>query len=701
MGEKTKPDFSGYATKAGLKCSDGRTIMSGAFKHQDTETVPLVWQHNHNSPDNILGYAVLEHREDGVYTYAYLNDTAQGKNARVLVQHGDIKSLSIYANQLTERAKQVLHGMIREVSLVLSGANPGALIDNITLAHSDGDMVTLEDEAIIYTGLELRHGEMESEGESEESEGESEESEGESEESEGESEESEGESEESEGESEGESEEESADGSEESADGSEESEDEASHGDIQAVYDSMTPDQKDVVNLMVGAAVNANANDLSHDNDDKKGRQMTRNVFEQESGGKEESGHVLTHDALVGIVEDAKRCGSLKDAVDNYALKHGIENIDVLFPEARNVTDSPEFLSRRLEWVASVLNGTKHSPFSRIKSLMADITFADARARGYVKGNMKKEEFFGVSKRITTPATIYKKQKLDRDDIIDITDFDVVIWLKAEMRLMFDEELARAILIGDGRDVDDEDKVKDPAGASEGAGIRSILNDHDLYAVTATVDDSATGTDIVDAITVAMGNYKGSGGATFYTTFPVLSSMLMTRDDFGHRLWKNAGELATELGVSDIVVVEAMESETDLLGIIVNLRDYTIGADKGGEVNFFDFFDIDYNQYKYLYESRLSGALTKLRSALVVKRAGTGDTLVAPEMPDFDGTTVTVKTTANVTYKDQSDDSTLTTGSPVTLAEGEELTVYAVPATGYYFADNVHDQWTFKNDTPA
>lgn len=690
MGVETTPDFGGWATKVGLKCSDGRTIMTGAFKHHDGQTVPLVWQHNHNTPDNVLGYAVLEHRDDGVYTYGYFNDTPQGKNAKVLVQHGDVKSLSIYANELTERAKQVLHGMIREVSLVLSGANPGALIDNITLAHSDGDMVTLEDEAIIYTGVEISHSDESEEETSEETSSEEETSESSEEET---SEETSSEEETSEKTS---SEEETS----EETTSEEETSGEATHS-TQEIYDAMSPEQKDVVHVMVGAAldnVKQDDNDLSHDNDNKKGRHMSRNVFEQQNGGKKEPEHALTHDAIVGIVDDAKKRGSLKDAVEAYALAHGIDNIEVLFPDARSVTDSPEFLSRRLDWVTSVLNGTKHSPFSRIKSLVADITFDEARARGYVKGNFKKEEWFSVSKRVTTPATIYKKQRLDRDDIIDITDFDVVIWLKAEMRLMFDEELARAILIGDGREVDDEDKIKDPAGASEGAGIRSILHDHDLYAATFTVDDAATGTDIVDAITMGMGDYKGSGGATLYTTFPVLTGMLLTRDDFGHRLWKNKGELATELGISDIVVVEAMESEPDLLGIVVNLRDYTIGADKGGEVSFFDFFDIDYNQYKYLYESRLSGALTKLRSALVIKKSGATDTLAAPVAPTFDedANTVTVATTTGVTYKDGAG-NTLTTGSPVTLDEGETLTVYATPNTGYYFANNVDDQWTFSN----
>jgi hypothetical protein len=425
---------------------------------------------------------------------------------------------------------------------------------------------------------------------------------------------------------------------------------------------------------------------------------MTRNVFEQQNGGKKGEQHVLTHDAISGIVADAQRMGSLKEAVEAYALQHGIDNIEILFPDAKTITDTPEFDQRRIEWVSGVINGTKHSPFSRIKSLVADLTFDEARAKGYIKGNLKKEEFFGVSKRVTTPTTIYKKQKLDRDDIIDITDFDVVVWLKSEMRMMLDEELARAVLIGDGREVDDEDKIKDPMGAAEGAGIRSILYDHDLYAATVTVDDSAESTEVVDAIISSMGYYKGSGSPVFYTTLPTLTQLILARDQFGHRLWKTPSELAAEMGVSSIVVVEVMEDEPDLIGIIVNLKDYTVGADKGGEINFFDDFDIDYNQYKYLYETRLSGALTKIRSALVIKRAAAGATAVVPEKPDFDGTTVIVKTTAGVTYKDEATGNTLTTGSPVALAPGESLHVKAYPASSsVYFETNLDDEWTFEN----
>jgi hypothetical protein len=663
MGVEAKPDFSGYATKAGLKCSDGRIIMPDAFKHQHQETVPLVWQHGHNEPSNVLGYAILEHREDGVYAYGFFNDTDSAKNARTLVEHGDIKSLSIYANQLTEKSKQVIHGFIRELSLVLSGANPGALIDNITLAHGDGDMVTLEDEAIIYTGLELAHAE---------------------------------------------------------GDSNSDSKDDGDGPTVAEVYESMTDEQKEVVHYMVGAALEGDgqAEDASHSDEDKdgkkdekdslelahsdetneeEGRRMTRNVFEQQSGGTKEEKHVLTHDAIKGIVEDAQKQGSLKAAVESYALQHGIENIDVLFPDARSLTDTPEFDQRRVEWVSGVINGTKHSPFSRIKSIVADITFDEARARGYITGNFKKEEWFGVSKRVTTPSTIYKKQKLDRDDIIDITDFDVVTWLKAEMRLMLDEELARAVLIGDGRDVDDEDKIKDPMGANEGAGIRSILHEHDLYATTITVPADAEPVDTVDSIIAATGYYKGSGSPTLYTTLPMLTSLLLSRNpQTGNRYWRTPSELASEMGVSKIETVEVMEGEADLVGIIVNLKDYTIGADKGGDVTFFDDFDIDYNQYKYLLETRVSGALTKLRSALVIKKAATGSTLVTPQKPDFDGTSVIVKTTTGVDYKDEVG-NVLVTATPMILATDQSMTVYATPQSGHYFANNSDDEWTFKN----
>jgi HK97 family phage prohead protease len=663
-----EPDFSGWVTKANLKCSDGRTILPDAFKHQDKMTVPLVWQHNHDDPANVLGHVILENRSEGVYGTGYFNETAKAQDAKTLVHHKDIKSLSIYANQLTEKAKQVVHGWIREVSLVLSGANPGALIDNITLQHGNGDMVTLDDEAIIYTDEELAH-----------------------------------------------SDEGSSTGSDDSDEAAQHSADEPT---VQEVYDGMSDEQKNVVHYMIGAALEDKKNkdgsaqhssdgDESNNDDEKEGnRRMSRNVFEQQNGSNgEEEKTVLSHEDVKGIVADAMKLGSMKEAVEAYVVKHGIENLDVLFPDAKAVTQTPEFDSRRVEWVSAVINGTKKVPFSRIKSLTADITQDEARAKGYIKGTMKKQEFFGLTKRVTTPATMYKKQQLDRDDIIDIVDLDVVAWMKGEMRLMFDEELARAILIGDGREVDDEDKIKDPVGAIEGAGIRSIANDHDLYAATITLPldlDSNNQNAVIDELLRSMRFYKGSGSPTFYTTLPVLTWLLLARDGMNRRYYRTASDLAAELGVSSIVTVEVMEDEPTLIGVIVNLKDYTVGADRGGDVAFFDDFDIDYNQYKYLLESRLSGALTKIRSALVVRSADAGDVEVVPADPAFDPATgnVTITDTAGVAYTNAETGTPMTAaGSPYNVPAGDSLTVQATPDATHYFENNVEDQWTF--DRPA
>ena len=589
-----KADFSGYATKAGLKCSDGRTIMPEAFKHMDGATVPLVWQHGHSSPDNILGHAVLEAREDGVYAYGYFNDTDPGKNAKRLVQHNDIKNLSIYANQLVEKAKSVFHGVIREVSLVLSGANPGALIDNVAIQHSDGDTEVLDDEAVIYTGLELQH----------------------------------------------------EDGENQNGSVSHESDDDDDDDDdttVQDIYDSLSKEQKDVVHYMIGAALEEAGAGKSAEQSDKDEDDLSHeeglqdmNVFEKQGKTGTEGGekHVLTHDAIKGIMADADKLGSLKEAVEGYALTHGINDIELLFPDYRTQDATPEWVRRRTEWVAGVLNGVRSNPFTRLKTRHADITHEEARAKGYVKGDMKKEEFFGVAQRTTGPQTVYKKQQLDRDDILDITDFDVVAWLKSEMRIMLEEELARSILVGDGREVTDEDKIKDPAGQPEGSGIRSILNDHELYAhkvpVTLPEPDATTGAvdyePLVEAVARARRFYKGSGTPTLYTTEAIKTEMLLSKDNYGRRRYNTDAELASALRVSAVVAVEAMEDLTEgegnnLLGIIVNLADYSVGADKGGEVNFFDDFDIDFNQYKYLIETRVSGALTKVKSALVLERA--------------------------------------------------------------------------------
>lgn len=641
-----KPDFSGYATKAGLKCSDGRTIMPEAFKHMDGMTVPLVWQHGHSNPGNVLGHAVLEAREDGVYAQGYFNDTEPASNAKQLVQHKDITALSIYANQLVERSKQVFHGVIREVSLVLSGANPGALIDNVAIAHSDGTTDILDDEAIIFTGLEFRH-------------------------------------------------------SDDSDDDLSHEEDESTVADI---YESLSDVQKNVVHYMIGAALEAaKGKDAEHSDNDEDGLGhqeglQDMNVFEKNGSGREET-HTLSHDAIKGIVSDAEKRGSLKEAVEHYALQHGIDNIDVLFPDAQQVGDTPDWIKRRTEWVAGVLNGARSTPFSRIKTRTADLTFDEARAKGYIKGTMKKEEFFGVSQRVTTPTTIYKKQKLDRDDMIDITDFDVVSWLKGEMRLMLEEELARAILIGDGRDVADEDKIRDPAGSTEGAGIRSILNDHELYvtSVNVNVDDAESSyEEVVESVARARRFYKGTGTPTFYTTEETKTEMLLAKDNFGRKLYSGEAELANALRVNAIVAVEVMESETDLLGIIVNLADYNVGADKGGDISMFDDFDIDYNQYKYLIETRVSGALTKVKSALVIRKVDGALVLTTPEEPSYNSAnwTITIPTNAEVDYFVDGETSAAD-GSQVVVPAGETVTINAVAADGFYFATDAEDEWTY------
>lgn len=661
-------DFSGYATKAGLKCSDGRTITPQAFQDMDGQTVPLVWQHGHSDSSNVLGHAVLEARRDGVYAYGFLNDTDQGKNAKILVQHKDINSMSIYANSLVEKSKAVLHGVIREVSLVLSGANPGAKIDFVRLQHADGSISDeLEDEAVIDMQIPLEHTSL---GEPEE-----------------------------------------------------EDDEEIEHADertLKDVYDNLTDDEKNLVAIMVGQAVDAVAPSAEHsdisteDSDDaeenlahQEGSQtMARNVFEDND--KTAVGGTISHSTLTaadvkGIVKDAVKGGSLRDAVEGYALAHGISNIDTLFPDAKTLSDRPEFNKRRTEWVASVLGETSHSPFSRVKTIVADLTLDEARAKGYIKGHLKKEEWFGVSKRVTSPTTVYKKQQLDRDDVIDITDFDVVAWLKQEMRMMLDEEVARAILIGDGRDVSSEDKIKDPIGAADGIGIRSIVNDHELYSTTlyVNVDDANSNYDeVVDSVLDGMEFYKGTGTPDFYTTIRTLNMFLKVKDTQGRRIYPTKADVAAALGVANVITVEPMNDMTDLVGIIVNLSDYNVGTDRGGDVTMFDDFDIDYNRQKYLIETRLSGALVKIKSALVIRKTTGTNALVRPTSPTFVASTgvVTIPTKTGVVYKDGSG-NTLTAGAQTALAAGASTQVQAVPAANYYFADNASDQWTYTRPT--
>jgi len=660
-------DFSGYATKAGLKCSDGRTITAEAFKHMDGLTVPLVWQHGHDKPDNILGHGILEARPDGMYVHGFFNSTSQGENAKLLVQHGDIKALSIYANQLVEKSKNVLHGMIREVSLVLSGANPGAVIEQVRIAHSDGDIEVLEDEAIIFTDAELEH----SSDAVEENDADLEELETELaavEEEVG-----------------------STDVEHAEADNPDET--------VQDVYDSMTDKQKAVVHMMVGAALEDAAvqhgstdtpdsetndeGDLSH----QEGNEDMGNVFESNGTGKASEGIKLEHSDVQQIVANAKELGSFKSAVEQYALQHGIENIELLFPEA-TLAGNLDVLQRRNEWVANVMDTVKKSPFSRIKSIGADITADEARARGYVRGNLKKEEIIKLLRRVTTPTTIYKKQKLDRDDIVDITELDVVAWLKAEMRVMLEEELASALLIGDGREPDDADKIDEEK-------LRPVAYDNEVYSHPVTLAANHSADALVESVLRARKHYKGTGQPTFYTTDDVLTDMLLVKDKMQRRLYNTEAELAAAMRVKELVVVETMERAPEILGIIVNLADYTLGADRGGAVAMFEDFDIDYNQQKYLIETRVSGALTKFKSAVVIKQA-TGTTVVATA-PTFDEetNTITIPTVTGVQYYDVTDptnDVLLSSGDTVITRTTD---VEARPSTGYSFAHGSDNDWVF------
>lgn len=579
-------DFSGYATKNDLKCADGRTIRRDAFADCDGMTVPLVWQHDHHEPSNVLGHAILENRPDGVYAYIKCNNTPSGRNAKDLVEHGDINALSIYANKLVQKGGDVLHGAIKEVSLVIAGANPGAMIDNVNIAHSEDGS---DDEAIIYTdefisvlsGDVMEHADEEKE-------------------------------------------------TKEMPDDQKQNkkEDEMT---VEDVINTMNEQQKKVLMFLVSKAKESNNKD--DEKDEKESEEMKHNVFENEEDYKGVSDE-LAHSEMKTIIDDAKKYGSLKESFLAHADEYGITNIDYLFPEAKNVNNTPDLIQREMSWVSSVMSGVHHAPFSRIKSTHADITEDEARAKGYIKGKLKKEEVFSLLKRSTTPTTIYKKQKLDRDDIIDITDFDVVAWLKSEMRMMLDEEIARAILVGDGRLASDDDKINE-------SNIRPIWTDADLYSIKKVVTtgdtDAKTAKNFIDTAIRSRKDYKGSGNPTLYTTEDMLTEMLLIEDSIGHKLYKTEAELATTLRVSRIVTVPVMEDLTrsvtvngaektnTLRGIIVNLNDYYVGADKGGAINMFDDFDIDYNQQKYLIETRCSGALVKPFSAIVLETQANGE----------------------------------------------------------------------------
>ena len=567
-------DFSGWATRANLKCSDGRTIMKDAFKHNDGKTVPLVWMHQHDDPNEVLGHALLENRDEGVYAYCKFNDTESGQTAKLLVQHGDISALSIYANQLKEKMSNVIHGNIREVSLVLAGANPGASIQNVIKHGEESD-----EEAYIYTGEEfvLEHSGCGRSSDDDKKKKEIEHS------------------------------------KEDAMNNS------GSDKTIAEVIDTLNDEQKMVVYALIDEAMGGT------ENSNKEGdKDMKHNVFEQD---ETTSNGVLSHDAMNTIITDAKRYGSLKESFLAHAGDYGIDDIDWLFPDAKNVTNTPQFIQRDMGWVQKVMGATHHVPFSRIKSMFADITEDDARAKGYIKGKLKKEEVFGLLKRTTTPTTIYKKQKLDRDDVIDITDFDVVSWLKAEMRMMLDEEIARAILVGDGRLASSDDKINEQ-------NIRPVWTDSDLFTVKTPVTVSSSYTsdevskELIRAAIKSRKNYKGSGEPTLYTTEDVLTDMLLIEDTNGRVIYDSVSKLATALRVKEIVTVPVMENLTrqdndgktlKLMGIITNLADYNVGADKGGAISMFEDFDIDYNAQKYLIETPCSGALVKPYSAIALE----------------------------------------------------------------------------------
>lgn len=557
--ETQKWDFSGWATRNDLHCSDGRTIRRDAFKDCDGKTVPIFWNHQHGSVDNVLGHGLLENRPEGVYFYGAFNDDEEGVKARKRVQHGDIRSLSIMANQLKQVGSDVIHGIIREVSLVPAGANPGAFIDTV-MAHGEevGDAMILgyDENIVIYHADELDEDDKENATED--------------------------------------------------------------NKKLEDIIASMSDEQRTVMYGLIGEALGTVPEDESLEQSEKLGgNDMKFNVFENRDKGRGKTG-VLMHsdgsevtiDEIGEIFKDAKRLGSLKDAV----LQHGIDQVDYLFPDDRTITTQPTFIQRDMGWVSDIMGSVHHTPFARVKSVFADITEDDARAKGYIKGKMKKEEFFGLIKRRTEPTTVYKKQKMDRDDMIDITDFDVAAWLKTEMRMMLNDELARAYLIGDGRPASSDDHINDQ-------NIRPVAFDDDLFTVhvNVTVENSATEDDkakeFIRTVIKNRKNYKGSGNPTLYTTEDMLTDMLLLEDTLGHALYADEAALARKLRVKKIVTVPVMEGVNGkggnpLVGVVVNMNDYNVGADRGGAVNMFDDFDIDYNQQKYLIETRCSGAMT-------------------------------------------------------------------------------------------
>ena len=581
-----KFDFSGWATKNDLTCSDGRTIKHNAFKENDGQRVPLVWQHGHNAVDNVLGHALLENRNEGVYAYCAFNDTPGAENAKELVKHGDVKALSIYANRLDQRGADVIHGNIVEVSMVLSGANPGALIDNVALEHSDGSWTESEDEAIIYSGLTLSH-----------------------------------------------------DSGETTEDTESMDEDEVYDEDdltVADVLETLDDDQRLAVAALIeeiSGDVDDEDEDFNEDYDDEDYDEdaehgdfggdtlMHSNIFEGDA--RNLMGPHLSHADEEQIFAEARQPGmTLRTAVLAHAADYGIKNPELLFPDATNLDPEPQRIMRENSWVSKVLQGAKHSPFSRVKTQWSNLTADDLRAKGYVKASRKKDVVYEVANRKTEPTTVYNKTKIDRDDVLDITTFAVVAWMQQNLRLALEEELARAVLIGDGREVSNPDKIKE-------SNIRPIWKDDELFSHKVLIDKDAKTADIIDVVRRSRKSYKGSGSPVLFTTNGFICDMLEIKDHNERYIYETRQAVANALNVSDVIEVEVMEGanrevggkKQNLLGIIVNMQDYTLGADKGGETSFFEQFDIDFNQQKYLLEARCSGSLTKYKSAIVIEKA--------------------------------------------------------------------------------
>lgn len=563
-------DFSGWATKNDLKCSDGRTIRHNAFKDCDGVEVPLVWNHSHGEPENVLGHALLKNMDEGVYCYGTFNDTSSGQVAKVLVQHGDIKALSIYANQLKQIATDVVHGVIREVSLVHAGANPGAYIDTV-IAHSDDT----DEEAIIYTGepLSLFH----SDEKSEEKENKDEKP-------------------------------------EDKKDGEKSDEKKSDDKTVEEIVNGMSEEEQNVLYALLGQALGESGKDDSkkENENSKEDKEMKHNAFDNDN-----KDNALMHDGLNTILKEAKRYGSLKESFLAHAADYGIENIEFLQPEAQNIYDKPQFINNQpSDWVSKVINGVHNTPFAKVQMMFADITEDEARAKGYIKGKLKKEEVFKLLKRSVTPTTIYKKQKFDRDDLVD-AEFDIVPWIRQEMELKLDEEKARAYIFGDGRSSSDDDKINE-------TNIIPVISDSDLFTIKVEVtpksEESLEHAIITNAV-LAQDDYQGSGNTTAFIEAKQVSKMLLMEDQFGHRLYKDMKELASAMGVGEVVKVPAGVCPADFYGVILDLRDYNVGMKNGGKKTMFDDFDIDYNQQKYLLETRQSGALTRPYSAIVLKKA--------------------------------------------------------------------------------